>query len=66
LFARIIMHDLSEYPGALVARLVTDAPTAYIQLSHTLAELDAQLPAGLERASRQPGDPPEAEVWFPL
>jgi hypothetical protein len=53
--------------GAFVARLVTDAPTAYILLGHTLAELHAQLPAGLERASRQPGGLPEvAEVWFPL
>jgi hypothetical protein len=27
LFAWIIMRDLPEYPGALAARLVTDAPT---------------------------------------
>jgi hypothetical protein len=30
LFAWIIMEDLPEYPSALVARLVTDAPTPYI------------------------------------
>jgi hypothetical protein len=66
LFAWIIMRNLPEYPGALVARLVTDAPTPYVLLSHTLPELHAQLPPGLERSERQPSDPPEVvEVWFP-
>jgi hypothetical protein len=33
---------------------------------HTLAELEAQLPPGLECVVRQPADPPEVvEVWFP-
>jgi hypothetical protein len=66
LFAWIIMRNLFEFPGAFVARLVTDAPTPYILLGHTLAEVQAQLPPGLERSERQPSDPPAVvEVWFP-
>jgi hypothetical protein len=66
LFAWIIMRDLPEYPGAFVARLVVDAPTSYVLLGHTLAELYAQLPPGLEGSARQPADPPEVvEVWLP-
>jgi hypothetical protein len=50
----------------LVARLVTDAPTPYILLGHTLAELQASLPPGLVRSKRQPSDPPKVvEAWFP-
>jgi hypothetical protein len=64
LFAWIIMRDLPEYPGALVAR--PDTPTGYILLGHTLAEVHAQLPPDLERSERQPTDPAEVlEVWFP-
>jgi hypothetical protein len=63
-FAWIIMQDLPEYPGALMARLVTDTPTPYILLGHTLAEIHASLPTGLVRSERQPSDPPEVvEVW---
>jgi hypothetical protein len=58
LLAWIIMRDLLEFPGAFVARLVTDGPTPYILLGHTLAEVQAQLPPGLERSERQPSDPP--------
>ncbi len=47
LFAWVIMHDLPQYPGAYVARLVTDAPTPYVLLGHTLAEVHADLPRGL-------------------
>jgi hypothetical protein len=66
LFAWIVMRDLPEYPASLVARLVTEAPTPYILLGHTLAEVQAQLPPGLERSGRRPSDPPEVvEVWFP-
>ena len=65
LFAWIVMRDLPEYPASLVARLVTEAPTPYILLGHTLAEVQAQ-PPGLERSGRRPSDPPEVvEVWFP-
>jgi hypothetical protein len=66
LFAWIILQDLPDYPGVLVARLVTDAPTPYVLLGHTLAELHASLPPGLERSTRRPADQPEVvEVWFP-
>jgi hypothetical protein len=66
LFAWIIMRDVPEYPGSLVARLVVDAPTPYILLGHTLAEVQVQLPPALARSERQPSDPPEVvEIWFP-
>jgi hypothetical protein len=66
LFAWIVMRDVPKYPGAFVARLVADVPTAYALPGHTLAELRAQLPPGLERVERQPADPSEVvEVWFP-
>jgi hypothetical protein len=42
-FAWIIMRNLPEFPGAFVARLVTDPPTPYILLGHTLAEVQVQL-----------------------
>jgi hypothetical protein len=58
------MRNLPYYPGTFVARLITDAPTAYVLLGHTLAEVHAQLPPGLERSERRPSDPPEmVEVW---
>jgi hypothetical protein len=67
LFAWVIMRNLLEFPGAFVARLVTDGPTPYILIGHTLAEVQAQLPPGLERSDRQPSDPPAVvEVWFPV
>jgi hypothetical protein len=66
LFAWIVMQDLPGYPGVLAARFVIDAPTPYVLLGHTLAEVQAQLPSGLERTERQPSDPPEVvEVWLP-
>jgi hypothetical protein len=66
LFAWIVMDDVPEYPDAVMARLVTDAPTPYILLAQTLAEIHANLPAGLVRSERQLSDPPEVvEIWFP-
>jgi hypothetical protein len=66
LFAWVIMQGLSDYPGAILARLVTEAPTVYVLIGHTLAEVQAQLPPGLERSERQPSDPEAVvEVWFP-
>jgi hypothetical protein len=50
LFAWIVMDDVPEYLGAVVARLVTDAPTPYILLAQTLAEIHASLPPGLIRS----------------
>jgi hypothetical protein len=66
LFAWVIMQNLPEFPGAFVARLVTDAPTPYILLGHTLAEVQVQLPPGLVHSGRQSSDPPAVvEAWFP-
>jgi hypothetical protein len=62
----IVMQDQPDYPDEMIARLVTDAPTPYVLRGHTLAEVQAQLPPGLERTERQPADPPEVvEIWFP-
>ena len=48
-----------------MARLVTDAPSPYLLMSDTLAELHAKLPLPLARKARQPVDPPEVvEIWF--
>ena len=61
----IVMQDQPDYPDEMIARLVTDAPTPYVLRGHTLAEVQAQLPPGLERLERQPSDPPEVvEVWL--
>jgi hypothetical protein len=61
----IVMRDPPEYPGKVVGRLVTEGPTPYVLIADSLAELQAQLPAGLVRAERQPADLPEVvEVWF--
>jgi hypothetical protein len=66
LFTWIVMRDPPDHPGAFVAHLMTDAPTRYVLLGHTLAEVRVQLPPGLVRSQRQPSDPPEVvELWFP-
>jgi hypothetical protein len=58
------MQGLPDYPGATLARLVTDAPTAYVLIGQTLAQVQAQLPPGLERSERQRSDPEAVvEVW---
>jgi hypothetical protein len=57
---------LPDYPDEMMARLATDAPTPYVLRGRTLAEVQAQLPPGLERTERQPSYPPEVmEIWFP-
>jgi hypothetical protein len=62
----IVMQDQPDYPDEMIARLVTDAPTPYVLRGHTLAEVQAQLPPGLERTERQPSYPPDVvEIWFP-
>ena len=61
----VIMQDPPEYPGKVVARLVTETPSPYVLVADTLAEVHAQLPPYLTRAERQPADPPEVvEIWF--
>jgi hypothetical protein len=60
----VVVRDQPQ-PGAFTARLVTDGPTPYVLVADTLAALRAQLPTGLARSDRQPGDPPDlVEVWF--
>ena len=61
----VVTRDPPEHPDKVVARLVTEAPTPYVLVADTLAELHAQLPPYLARAGRQPADPPEVvEIWF--
>lgn len=61
----IVMRGLPDYPGKVVARLTTDAPSPYVLTADTLAEMQAKLPPGLVRTPRQLGDPPDLmETWF--
>jgi hypothetical protein len=61
----LVTKDLPDYPGKVVARLVTDAPSPYVLVADTLAEIHAALPPNLVRTDRQPVDPPEViEIWF--
>jgi hypothetical protein len=55
LFGWIVMKDQPDYPGKLVARLATSAPTVYVMLADTLDELRAMLPAGLVHSARELG-----------
>ncbi len=66
LLAWVVTQDQDAYDGQFVARLVTDAPTPYVLLADTLAELQAQLPPHLERKTgHHLVDPPAVvEVWF--
>jgi hypothetical protein len=61
----IVMPDQPDYPDKIIARVVTDVPTPYILLGHTLAEVQVQLLPDLQRSERQPSDPPGVvEVWL--
>jgi hypothetical protein len=41
------------------------APSPYLLLADSLAGIRDQLPPGLVRSERMPGDPPEVvEIWF--
>ena len=65
LAAWVIVRDQIDYPGNLVARLVSDQLTPYVLLADTLGALHTQLPLGLVRSERQPSDPPEiVETWL--
>ncbi len=60
-----VLEDQPEYPGKLVARLITDVPTEYVLVADSLAALRAQLPSGLYRETHQPAGPPDlVELWF--
>jgi hypothetical protein len=61
----VVSKEDPDYPGKVVARLVTGTSAPYTLVGDTLAELHAQLPPGLERSELQPSDPTDAaEVWF--
>ena len=62
----VVLQDTPEYPDKFIARLVTDAPSPYLLIADTLAEIHGQLPSHLVRKERQPVDLPEVvEIWFP-
>ena len=64
LAARVIVRDQVDYPGDLVARLVTDQLTPLRAAGRHSGGLHVQLPPGLVRSERQPSDPPEmVETW---
>ena len=61
----VVMQDAPEYPDKFIARLVTDAPSPYLLIADTLAEIHGQLPPHLVHKERQPVDPAEVmEIWF--
>src|SRR3954449_12243576 len=65
--AWVVMWDLPAHPNRYAARLVTSGQAAwpYLLLADTLAGIQEQLPPGLVRSERMPGDPPEVvEIWF--
>ena len=67
LFGWAVYQDAPDYPGKVIARLVTDKPTPYVLVADTLAELQAMLPRRLERSDRRACDAPElVEVWLGL
>lgn len=60
-----VMDGVSEYPGKLVGRMVTDMPSEYVLVADSLADLRAQLPPNLNRVERQAADPPNlVELWL--
>jgi len=60
-----VMDDPPEYPGKLVARLITASPSEYVLVADSLPELRDQIPPGLARSQRQPADPPNlVELWL--
>ena len=64
LVAWIVLRDQPQ-PGAFLARLVTETPTPYVLVGDTLAEVQALLPAGLERSAEVSFGPPDlVEIWF--
>ncbi len=59
------MGDTPEYPGKLVARLITDTPSDYMPVVDSLADFRAQLPPGLNCSKRQPADLSNlVELWL--
>ena len=62
--AWIVFQEEPDYPGKVIARFATDAPTTPVLVADTLTELRAMLPPGLRRTKRHAADPPEIlEMW---
>src|SRR3954453_15540072 len=65
--AWVVLWDLPAHPNRCAARMATSGamPSPYLLLADSLAGIRDQLPPGLVRSERMPGDPPEGvEVWF--
>jgi hypothetical protein len=61
----IVMRDPPEHPGRFAARLVTEHATPYVLVADSLADLQAQMPAGLVRTERQSTTVPDmVEAWL--
>ncbi len=61
----IVMRDPPEHPGRFAARLVTDHATPYVLVVNSLADLQAQMPAGLVRTEYRFATVPDmVEAWF--
>jgi hypothetical protein len=61
----VVMRDHRDYPGKVVARLVTTVPSFFVLVADTLGELRSQLPSGLIRSEPVPNDLPGViEIWF--
>ncbi len=61
----IVMKDPPDHPRKFTARLAASRPSPYVLIGDTLAAVQEQLPSGLVRSERQPGDSPEVvEMWF--
>jgi hypothetical protein len=61
----VVLEDPPDYPGKVIARLLTDRPTLYVLVADNLRALQAQLPRDLVRSERQLTDLPElVEIWF--
>ena len=62
--AWIVFQEEPDYPGKVIARFETDAPTTPVLVADTLTKLRAMLPPGLRRTKRHSADPPEIlEMW---
>jgi hypothetical protein len=65
--AWVVLWDLPAYPERFAARMATSGalPSPYLLLADSLAGIRDQLPPGLVRSERMPGDPPGmVEIWF--
>ncbi len=60
-----VMTDQPDYPGKVVARLVSEQPTPYVLVADDVHSLRTRLPPGLAHAPRLPNNRHDlAEVWY--